>query len=599
MKKKKIKMSKVISNNKYMLSFVKKASPRFVFLTVAISFTALIDTLSNTWFSKVVFDSMEKKSHFVNLILIILCLMFFMLMSAGLSKFFYQKYAPKENQRITGYIRSILFRKTHNLDLMYYENPEFYDKYTRALLEADGRALSVVETISQLSYACITLLTLFSIIVYLDPILILFAVVGAILSAVMSKRLAKIKYEYDYDKTGFERKKSYVNRVFYEPQYAKELKMDSLHGYFINFYKDTVEELLCYVKNRTSKIALWECLLSIQSVVLQIIMTIFLTWRVYSGVISIGDYAALLNSTFALMFQIQNFATIIPKFYEHSLYIENFREIMNSKPVIENDYGIEIDTEKPIQIEFCNVTFSYPDTKDIILNNVNMFFSSGKKHAIVGHNGAGKSTIIKLILRLYDVNKGIILINGKDIKEYNVFSLRKAMTTVFQDFQVYAMPLSDYILSDKCSNQNDRDRVERSIQIAGLKNKLQETTSSLSLNLTREFDDKGILLSGGEKQKLAIAKAIAKDTCTILMDEASSALDPISEYEFNKKLLDVAEGKTVILISHRLSTTKDADIIFYLEKGSIIEKGSHKELMQEEGNYAQMYRIQAESYMET
>ncbi len=597
MQKTKKNINKIITNNLYMLGFIRKAAPWFIFITCAISFTALVDTVSNTWFSKVVFDSMENRSSFKILIFTILGLLFLMLISSILRTIYYQKCIPKENQKITGYLHTFLFEKTRNLDLMYYENPEFYNKYTRALAEADSRAIAVLSSVSQLSYSIITLLTLFSIIIYLDPILIIFALAGALLSAMISKRLSKLRYEYNYDKTIFDRKMSYVNRVFYEPQYAKEMKMDSLHFYFIDFYKKVLRDVIYYIKNRTNKIAWWEFLAGIQNVILQTLMTIFLTWRVYSGVISIGDYAALLNSTFTLIFQLQSFSTLIPMFYEHSLYIENFKEIIDNEPNIEKDHGINIDSNEPIEIEFCNVTFSYPNTNNVVLKDVNLLFSSGDKHAIVGHNGAGKSTIIKLILRLYDVNQGVILINNKNIKEYNVFSLRKTITTIFQDFQIYAMPISDYILSHEYNENIEKDIIMQAIENAGLKQKFQNNDISVHSNLTKEFDDSGVILSGGENQKLAIAKAITKNAGIMIMDEASSALDPISEYELNHKMLQIAKGKTLILISHRLSATKDANIIYYMENGKVLEKGNHNELMELNGNYARMFRVQADSFI--
>lgn len=596
MQKTKKNISKIIKNNIYMLGFVKKAAPWFIFITCAVSFTALVDTVSNTWFSKVVFDSMEKRSSFKMLILTIVGLLFFMLVSSIIRTIYYQKCVPKENQKITGYLRAFLFEKTRDLDLMYYENSEFYNKYTRALEEADSRAIAVLSSVSQLSYSIIVLATLFSIIVYLDPILIIFAVAGSLLSAMIAKRLSKLRYKYNYDKTIFDRKMSYVNRVFYEPQYAKEMKIDTLHFYFIDFYKKILKDTIYFIKNRTNKIAWWEFLAGIQNVILQTLMTIFLTWRVYTGVISIGDYAALLNGTFSLIFQLQSFSTLIPMFYEHSLYIENFREIIRKEPNIEKDQGLSIDTDKPIQIEFCNVTFSYPNTNHIVLKDVNLLFSSGDKHAIVGHNGAGKSTIIKLILRLYDVNQGTIFVNGKNIKEYNIFSLRKAMATVFQDFQIYAMPISDYILSHKYNENTEKDIIMEAIESAGLKHKFQDGEISIHSSLTKEFDDNGIILSGGENQKLAIAKAITRNAGMIIMDEASSALDPISEYELNQKMLSIAKGKTIILISHRLSTTKDANIIYYMENGKVMERGSHKELMDLNGKYARMFHVQADSF---
>lgn len=597
MKKKRRKVFDVIRKNIYMLSIVKKASKWFILFSIIISITALVDTFSNTWFSKIVFDSMENRSSFSFLLLSIIVLFVFMTISAIVKNVFYKKYYPKENQTISGYIHSLVFNKIHELDLIYFENTDFYNKYTRALTEADERAMSLLNTISELSYSIVTLLTLFSIIVYLDPILLAFAVSGAILSALISKKLSVIRYKYNFDKTQYDRKISYINRIFYEPQYSKDLKIGALHLYFVKFYSEIVKNITNYIKNRTNKIAFWEFISGIQNIVLQILMTIFLTWRVYNDVISIGDYAALLNSTFALMFQLQSFSSLIPKFYEHSLYIDNLKEIMDIQPNIEQNQGIELRPDEPLLIEFKNVGFSYPNSARVVLNNINLTFFSGKKHAIVGHNGAGKSTIIKLILRLYDVTFGEILINGINIKNYNVYSLRKNIATIFQDFQIYSIPISDYIMSSKFEEKSDEEMLQYAIRNVGLEEKINSLSNGIQTVLSKEFDENGAVLSGGENQKLAMAKAIAQNANTFIMDEPSSALDPISEYELNQNMIKIAKGKTVILISHRLSTTKDADLIYYIENGSVKESGDHDKLIKMNGKYAKMFNMQAESYL--
>ena len=271
---------------------------------------------------------------------------------------------------------------------------------------------------------------------------------------------------------------------------------------------------------------------------------------------------------------------------------------MDSEPVIEKDGGLEIDCSQPVEIEFCKVSFSYPGTEHVVLDKVDLHFSAGKKHAIVGHNGAGKSTIIKLILRLYDVDQGMILVNSRNIKEYNVFSLRRAVTTVFQDFQVYAVPVADYVLAHKYNEDTEKDKIAGALRDAGLSQEIQDGKLPFASTLTREFDESGIILSGGQTQKLAIARAIAKGAGTVIMDEASSALDPISEHEINSRLYEIAKGKTVIVISHRLSTTKDADQIYYMERGRVAESGSHRELMDSKGKYARMFELQANSFLE-
>ncbi len=591
------KLGVIVKDNIYMLSFVHKASPGMIIFSILISLTAFVDTVSNTWFSKIVFDSMQNGNSYLYILLAILLLLGLMMISSGIRSLFNNKYLTKKKEIVSGFTRATLYDKTRNLDYCFFENPDFYDDYTRALSEADNRALGVLSTLSSLSYSIISLFTLVGIIIWLDPVLLVFAAFGAIMSALVSKKLASIRYSYNFDKTNYDRKISYIHRVFYEPQYAKEIKIDNLWSYFISYYKSIVKDTVAFVKNRSNKIAFWEFVASIQNVIIQSAMIAFLTYRVYSHVISIGDYAALLNSTFSLMFQLQTITTIITQFIEHSLYINNFKRVMEKTPLIETDEGIKNYEWDNITVEFKNVSFRYPETEYDVLQNVNLIFGNHTTTALVGHNGAGKTTIIKLLLRLYDVTEGSILINGRNIKDYNVFSLRRMIATVFQDFETFAIPVGDYILSREHS-QCDNKEISEYLSKVGLDQRSKSFAEGFNTFLTREYSKDGLVLSGGESQKLAIAKSLAKKTSCIILDEPSSALDPISEHDLQLTLMDCAKGKTVILISHRLSMTKNADVIYYMENGKCLESGSHADLMKLNGKYARMFHIQSQSYFE-
>lgn len=337
--------------------------------------------------------------------------------------------------------------------------------------------------------------------------------------------------------------------------------------------------------------------------VLQITMIIYLTWQVYCEHISVGDYAALLNGTFTFMFQLQGLVRIIPAFYEHSLYINNLRKILDAPCSIENNTGLTLSTQKPLSIEFDHVSFRYPYSDKFILEDVCFRIDAGSKVAIVGHNGAGKTTIIKLLLRFYDVDAGEIRINGKSIKEYNVAELRRNIGTVLQDSPIYAVPIVDFLLSRKCVEKEEENTVASVLKQTGVFDRIigEKTLSeAMQTQITKEFDEDGYNFSGGEQQKLLIARALLKNVHTYVFDEASASLDPLSELDINKKLLELGKDKTVIFISHRLSTTKNVDIIYNIENGKIIEVGSHSELIQKGGKYAEMYKAQANSYtMET
>ena len=228
--------------------------------------------------------------------------------------------------------------------------------------------------------------------------------------------------------------------------------------------------------------------------------------------------------------------------------------------------------------------------KDCDLNRLN-----GKKIAIVGYNGAGKTTLTKLLMRLYDPTEGEILYNGRSLREYDIPSLRSRIGTVFQDYKIFASTIAENVLGSECA-EADRDTVTDALTKATFREKLDSLEKGMDTELTKEFYDEGVNLSGGESQKVAIARIFAKPYDLIIMDEPSSALDPIAEYELNHTILEYAQDKTVVFISHRLSTTRMADRILMFTDGKLIESGSHDELMAQNGKYAEMFKLQAEKY---
>lgn len=239
--------------------------------------------------------------------------------------------------------------------------------------------------------------------------------------------------------------------------------------------------------------------------------------------------------------------------------------------------------------------FKYPNTEDYVLKNVSFEIEKGQKAALVGINGSGKTTIVKLIMRFYDVDRGSININGRNIKEYNVLSLRNAITTVFQEFQSYSMTIAE-LVSCVESERIEETKVIDALRRVGLIDEVQKNRKGIHAEYSKIFDENGLVFSGGQLQKLIIARMIYKGSDTLILDEPSRALDPESEYEINRDITQAARGKTLIIISHRLSTTKDADNIILIEDGTVREQGSHRELMAQNKRYAHLFTIQAKVY---
>jgi len=322
-------------------------------------------------------------------------------------------------------------------------------------------------------------------------------------------------------------------------------------------------------------------------------------YLVYNAVvlhrISYSNVAVMRGTANRMKNNMRKFADIYPKMQEISLYVDKIQMFLSLEPKIVSKEKRPL-PDHPTEIELRNVSFSYNEKDGYILKNVSMRIDPYSKIAIVGYNGAGKTTLIKLIMRLYDPNEGEILLDGVNIKEYDVEEYRQKIGTVFQDFKIFAATVKENVLLDFSEKGRD-ENVKNALEKSGFSDGLKALTKGLETNLTTEFEEDGINLSGGEGQKLAVARVFYKDANLIILDEPSSALDPIAEYHLNHSMFTAAENKSVVFISHRLSTTRIADKIYMLENGRIIEEGSHEQMLERGGKYAKMWMVQAGQYI--
>ena len=314
------------------------------------------------------------------------------------------------------------------------------------------------------------------------------------------------------------------------------------------------------------------------------------------GSLSLGGFTASVSATWILFYQLNNLLDYFTKLKGHSLYAERLRNFLNYEAKItEAKEPLPVESFESLSIN--NLGFRYDQKSPLVINGVNIKIQKGEKIAFVGYNGAGKSTLIKLIMRLYDPCEGEIRWNGNDIRDLKIREYRDHIGTVFQDFKIFAVSIAENVKADIVTGA-DRESIQQALVQSGLNNKMMNVQEGIDAEVTKEFDKQGVNFSGGETQKLAIARAIMKDSDLIILDEPSSALDLVSEYELNHTMMNAAREKTVIFISHRLSTTIMTDRIYMFEKGQVIEEGSHTELMDKNGRYAEMFRVQAEKYQE-
>ena len=311
------------------------------------------------------------------------------------------------------------------------------------------------------------------------------------------------------------------------------------------------------------------------------------------GSVTVGGFAIVISQFWRIGYMFDNFGHYFNGFSENSLYIEKYRKFMDHQPSVRSG-------NLPLQsfecLELKNVSFRYTENSPEVLKDVSLSIKSGEKIALVGYNGAGKTTLIKLLLRFYDPTEGQILLNGRDIKEYDLKAYRDCIGAVFQDFKLFSATIAENVLGHPVRNEEDRAAVLEALRRITFDGKLTEFERGIDTVLSKEFDDDGVNLSGGEAQKVAIARTFVRPYRLIIMDEPSAALDPGAEYALNRSILENLQGQTVVFISHRLSTTRMSDVIYMFDSGRLIESGSHEELLFLGGKYAEMFELQSKNY---
>lgn len=505
----------------------------------------------------------------------------------------------KEMPKIRRSVKMKLYEKAKELDLQCYDDPEYYNELVLAVSEVDNqidRAFGLVRE----AVAGITVFVSTGIYFLLkDKFSIVFVVTSFIMTFIFNQLYNKLSFEIRVKRNPPERKRDYIKRVFYLSDYAKELRLnpevsDILFEDFEKANKEVYEVEKSYAKRR-----FWYSFLRRYVSNDFFSDVIYISYMVFKAAVlktlSFSSVAILYNSFGSLKRSMRIFTDIYPYAAETSLYVQKIRDFLDYEPKIVSEKNLPVSNEaKEIKLE--HVSFAYSEKAGNVINDVSFSIAPGEKIALVGYNGAGKTTLIKLIMRLYDTTGGAIYADGKNIKDYDVEQYRNSIGTVFQDYKIFAGTVAENVLLD-LYDEKEKSRIESALRHSGLAGRVETLAQGLDTPLTSEFDEKGVNLSGGESQKLAIGHVFYEDAGLIILDEPSSALDPIAEYQLNHSMLEATENKTVIFISHRLSTTRLADRIILLENGSIAEQGTHEELLTRGGKYQQMWKAQAGQYI--
>jgi len=585
-----------LKNYIYMLKFISKHTPFLVFGYMSIDVLANLPwTLSNVVLLKYIIDVVSEGKDFYRVVVALALFVGFVIITNLCTTLFYEIAMPKQKEKLYFAIYKTIYEKAAKMDYEAYDNPEYYNDLVLAMNSMNERAYAVLSNAQSIVTNIIGAATIGAVIISIDPVCLLFVAVCVAIMIPIGRLIAKVNVKRTEAMTPLDRKNLYFSRVFYLQDYAKELRLSGAGEMIERRYNQNITDRITTISPYlTKQWKLYFCQEALpMTLLIYLGVTLLMGYKaIVTKEIGMGDFAATFNGAVSIsnsVFAITSQFAISMR--ENGLYVEKFRKFMNVKEKMISGSKTTI-FDKPVIIKFENVSFKYPGTEKYVLRNVNLEISPYKKIALVGYNGAGKTTLTNLLLRLYDVTEGVITINGVDIKEWDIKEYHKNFAAVFQDFSLFGATLGENISMD---DTPDKKQAEEALKAADFNRDLPNGMDSI---LLREFDDDGVSLSGGEAQKIAIARAFYKDCPFAILDEPSANLDPVAEYALNQSMTKAADHKTVIFISHRLSTTVMADEIYMLEKGEIIEHGSHEELMALDGKYAYMFKLQAEKYVQ-
>lgn len=590
--------ARVFANNAYAVKTVWQISRRRVIHSALYTLAGYAEWIfMSIFFLRYVINAIETEAPFKTILLFIgICFAVFSLL-AMYTSYMNSVIIPFTDNKIYRSLYRKLYAKSRNVELRCFEDAEFYNKYTMAL---DGSAQKMTKSVDfffSVIFGIAAAAAAFSSMFSIDPYSVLFVISPIIGNFVFGGLMNRVWGGRYADDVKNNRKAEYVNRVMHLAEYAKEIRYSNIHGLMMKRYDESVEGSQKVADKYAKKATVYTWAQNVTTFAL-----------VFEGIMIYAAYRTIVSKTMglaelAIMFTamstsswilIEMFNNVVEAL-KNGEFLEYFRAFMEYEEKIpENQDGI-MPEEKVHSVEFRNVCFGYKENEPVI-RNLSLKIEGNQVCALVGHNGAGKSTIIKLLFRLYDPDEGEILVNGINIKEYNLKAYRRLFSAAFQDYKVMAMSVKDNVLMG-AKFDNPDETAEYALKCAGVWEKISSLPNGMNTIMTKEFDADGTVLSGGEQQKIVVARAFAQKASVKVFDEPSSALDPIAEYELYNGIMKESKGHITLFISHRLSSVKDSDMVFMLENGSVIEQGTHKELIALGGKYCEMFTKQAQNYL--
>jgi len=498
---------------------------------------------------------------------------------------------------VTDYMFSVLHEKSIEADLAFYESPEYMDTLFRAQQEGPYRPTSIVNGLYAAGQNAASFAAVFWLLFLFNPILPIVMTLTAIPGILLRLKYSKKIYFWQEKRTEDERRAYYFHWMLTGDAHAKEFRLFNLGRHFITQFrsirKTLKNEKLYFEKRR----ALGDFIAQSSATLAVFGSFVYIAFKTAQGTITMGDMVLYLQGFQKGLGFLKTFLENGAQMYEDNLFLSQMYDFLKIKPqVLEPEIPLLIPHKIKTSLEFKNVSFFYHNSVKNVINYVNFSIKPGEIVALVGENGSGKSTIVKLLARLYDPQQGNIFLDGQDIKNFKTTDFRKKISVVFQDHIKYQLSARENIFLGDVDRKEDIDRIKQAARQTDVDDKISGFSSGYDTILGKWFKN-GEELSIGQWQMMAISRAFFRDAEIVILDEPSSALDPETEMAIFSKLKKLMQGRAALIISHRYSTVKMADKILVLDKGQIIEQGSHAALIKNNGKYAQLYNTQANGYI--
>ena len=512
---------------------------------------------------------------------------------ANIYRAYFREYGQKRaKERMGALLHREIYDRAVKVDLADYDNKEFYQAFLLATDDAENQIDRFLNAVTEfISCACNVALTS-AVFFSIDGGVLLFAVSAAAVTLLPHRHILRLKRGRKEKEKSYERKRQYFFHCFYLKDYLKEIQTGGMEGLLLEYDGENNRDYLHAVEKENRGLAGLNIVQNVlpEHVIMNFGLCGYLLYKVFiAGTVTAAGFIAAFNGINVLVSGLYRMlGYCVGQIKENEIFIRNFRSFLDYRPSIRGGER-KREGKEFTGIEIRDLHFAYPGKEAEVLSGIRMDIPAGKKIAIVGRNGCGKTTFVMNLLRLYQSSAGKIYLDGADAEEYDLQSYRETFVSLFQDYKLFAVSVAENISMDE---EYEEEKVKTVLKKEGL----GEIAEDVTRTVYREFDREGLELSGGQQQRLATGRVMYSDAPVMVLDEPSSALDAIEEKRFNQAIAEASEKRTVIFISHRLTTVRMADVIYVIEDGKILEKGTHEELIGNHSLYERMWRIQTEAY---